>query len=347
MENLSSPNDAHRSRKTGASSAGVTSAGVSSARLLPNAQRSAARGPSRLRRGTGFMLAAVGSLAVLLATGAASASRTPSSKHGRAVQASHKQAHASQSRSAGRVEARHARPRPAAAPAMVSKATPRVNAVWDNPVLSPAVLEAILDAAGDCEIAPDLLVSLAWRESRFAPKARSTLSSAAGLLQFTSKTWLQAVHQFGSQHGIGDYAAAIHRDRSGEYTGQGSQAAILALRNDPVLSASMAGEVLKQHRTAMQASIGRSMTPADLYLAYVMGSTSAARFLIALRQRPSASARGVISRRVLRNAGLLARDGRPLTVRGTYDGVRMMLADDHAHFEPSIAVAIEKRLPDE
>ena len=230
---------------------------------------------------------------------------------------------------------------------MAPKVTSLANAAWDNPVLSPSVLEAILDAAGDSQIAPDLLMSLAWRESRFAPDARSALSSAAGLLQFTSRTWLQAVHQFGSQHGIGDYAAAIHRDRSGEYTGQASQAAILALRNDPGLSASMAGEVLRQHRTAMQASIGRNATPADLYLAYVMGPASTARFLTVLRQRPSAPARGVISRRVLRNAGLLARDGHPLTVRGTYDAVRMMLDDYHAHFEPLIAAEIEKRLPDE
>ena len=337
MEHLSSPNGAH----------GGWGAGASSARLPLDAQHSAGRGPPRLRRGT-VMLAAVGSLAVLLADfGAASASRAPSSKHGRAVQAGHKRIHASHPRSAGRIEARHARPRPAAAPAMVSGPTSLVNAVWDNPALSPAVLEALLDAAEDCQIAPDLLVSLAWRESRFAPDARSTLSSAAGLLQFTSRTWLQAVHQFGSQHGIGDYAAAIHRDRSGEYTGQGSQAAILALRNDPALSAGMAGEVLKQHRAAMQASIGRSMMPADLYLAYVMGPASAARFLTMLRQRPSAPARGVINRRVLRNAGLLARDGHPLTVRGTYDAVRMMLDDYHAHFEPFIAVAVEKRLPDE
>ena len=229
------------------------------------------------------------------------------------------------------------------------KATPLVNAVWDNPVLPPSVLGAILDAAGHSDIAPDLLLALAWRESRFTPEARSTLSSAAGLLQFTSGTWLQAVHQFGPQHGLAEYAAAIHKEPSGDYIVQGqySQEAVLALRNDPILSASMAGEVLRQSRTTMQASMGRSMRPADLYLTYVLGPAGTARFLTALRQSPSAPVRSVASRRVLRNGGLLALNGHPLSVQSTYDAIRAMLDDHHARFEPVVAIAAKKPLSDE
>ena len=331
---------------------------MSTARLLHGTQHSAECVPQKRRQGMGLMMAAAAGLAVLFTSPAAAlASRVPSSKHGRAAHAGHRQAHAPHSIHAShpgstrRTYARHGRPHPSTAPAMAfhRKATPLVNAVWDNPVLPPSVLGAILDAAGHSDIAPDLLLALAWRESRFTPEARSTLSSASGLLQFTSGTWLQAVHQFGPQHGLAEYAAAIHKDPSGEYIVQGqySQEAVLALRNDPILSASMAGEVLRQSRTVMQASMGRSMRPADLYLTYVLGSAGTARFLTALRQSPSAPVRSVTSRRVLRNAGLLARDGHPLSVRSTYDAIRAMLDDHHARFEPVVAMAAKKPPSDE
>ncbi len=265
--------------------------------------------------------------------------------------------HVSYSGSARRTYTRHSRPHPGTAPAVASYGKPAhlVNTVWDNPVLPPSVLGAILDAAGHSGIAPDLMLALAWRESRFTPEACSTLTSAAGLLQFTSGTWLRAVHEFGSQHGLAEYVAAIHIDPSGEYTVQGqfSQEAVLALRSDPILSASMAGEVLKQSRTIMQASMGRSMRSADFYLTYVLGPASTARFLTASRQSPSAPVRSVASRTVLRNAGLLAGDGHSLSVRSTYDAIRSMLDDHRARFVPVIATAVRKppsdkqRHPDE
>ena len=348
VEKLHPPDDTHHGQITG----------VSTAKLLHGVQHSTGCGPQKRRQGMGLMVAAAAGLAVLFTSPAAAlAGRVPSGKHGRAAHAGRRQAHApnvthaSHPGSARRTYVRYGRPYPGAAPAMDShgRATPLVNAVWDNPVLQPSVLGAIVNAAGHSDIAPDLLLALAWRESRFTPEARSTLSSATGLLQFTSGTWLQAVHQFGPQYGLADYAAAIHKDPSGEYIVQGqySQEAVLALRNDPILSASMAGEMLKQSRSVMQASIGRSMRPADLYLTYVLGPAGAARFLTALRQSPSAPVRSVASRRVLRNAGLLAHDGRSLSVRSTYDAIRAMLDDHHARFEPVIATATKKPPSDE
>lgn len=222
-----------------------------------------------------------------------------------------------------------------------------MNTVRDGSAMSSAVSGAILEAAGKSGIAPNLLMAIAWRESRFAPAARSRLSSATGLLQFTSGTWLQAVHRFGSQHGMAEYAAAIRKDASGSYTVEGRRLreAILTLRNDPTLSASMAAEALNQQRTAMQASTGRSATATDLYLMHVLGPSGTARFLDALRQSPSAPVLKTVSRKVLRNAGLLARDGRHLTVLSTYEAVRLMLDDQHAHSEPAAATAAKSGQP--
>ena len=224
---------------------------------------------------------------------------------------------------------------------------PLVNSTWDNPAVPPAVLAAILDATQASDVAPDLMMTLAWRESRFAPAARSRLSSATGLLQFTSATWLQMVREFGSKHGAARYADAIQRERSGDYTFQGAhmQEAILRLRTDPVLSANLAVEMLGRQRTALQASLTRTATPTDLYLTHVLGPSGSTRFLAALERRPSASMLEVANRRVLRNAGLLARDGRPMTVANTYAAVQNMLADQRTHFEAALTKARAEATP--
>lgn len=213
----------------------------------------------------------------------------------------------------------------------------------NNPALPPVVLAAIDAAARDTGIDPGLLMALAWRESRFDPRARSHRSSADGLLQFTSGAWLQAVYSFGAENGAGGYAAAIHKGRSGALTVRGGRlrSAILKLRNDPVLSVRLAAESMEQHRAAMQAQLGRSVTSADLYLLHVLGPSGSARFLAALAQRPSASSLEVASAGTLGNAGLLSRDGRAMSVASTYAAIRSMLSAQRAGLEPVLVAADE------
>lgn len=325
-------------------------AGVSNAEAAPGLQRKGARDPSRRLRRLGFTLAAVAGFASLLASpAAASSGKAPFSRRSHAAHQTHKQTQVPRSRHVNRTHARYVRTHPGTTSAASShdKAAPLVNTVRDGSAMSPAVSGAILEAAGKSGIAPDLLMAIAWRESRFAPAARSRLSSATGLLQFTSGTWLQTVHRFGSQHGMAEYAAAIRKDASGGYTVEGRRLreAILTLRNDPTLSAGMAAEALNQQRTAMQASTGRSATATDLYLMHVLGPSGTARFLDALRQSPSAPVLKTVSRKVLRNAGLLARNGRHLTVLSTYEAIRLMLDDQHAHSEPAAATAAKSGQP--
>ncbi len=207
---------------------------------------------------------------------------------------------------------------------------PLSNSTWDNPRIPPAVMEAIQTAAHESGVDPGLLIAIAWRESRFNPSARSARSSAKGLLQFTTGTWLQVVRTYGSQHDVGGYAAAIRRDhRSGELvvSGSGTRAAILRMRNDPVLSARLAAQNMSEQQAALQGQLGRRVTPADLYLLHVLGPTGASRFLAAVAKHPSESSVEVESYSVMRNAGLLARDGRPMSVGNTYTAAGVML--DH------------------
>lgn len=218
-------------------------------------------------------------------------------------------------------------------------AVPLVNATWDEPQIPPVVVDAIQTAAHESGVDPQLLAAIAWRESRFKSDARNSHSSAKGLLQFTTETWLQVVRNYGSQHDVGGYAAAIQKDQSGALvvSEKGVRAAILRLRSDPVLSAKLAAQNMRQQTAAMQDRLGRSVTPADLYLLHVLGPTGAARFLAAVAKHPSESSLEVASYDVMRNAGLLAHDGRPMTVANTYAAAGAMLKAQYARTEPSLS----------
>ena len=214
-----------------------------------------------------------------------------------------------------------------------------VNTTWDNPKIPPGVMDAIRSAAQESGIDPHLLAAVAWRESRFDPEARSQRSSAKGLLQFTEGTWLQAIRDYGAQHGAGDYAAAVQTQRSGALGVPDARlrADILQRRSDPVLSAKLAADGMRLQQAAMQHRLGRSLRSADLYLLHVLGPSGSARFLSAVAQHPNQSSLHVAGFKVLNNAGLLTRDHRPMTVANTYAAVEAMLGAQQVHSEQVFA----------
>ena len=219
---------------------------------------------------------------------------------------------------------------------------PLVNTTWDNPAVPPAILNAIQTAAHESGVDPHLLAAIAWRESRFDPDARNSQSSARGLLQFTSGTWLRAVRDYGSEHDVADYAAAIRTSRTGDLVvPEQVKSAILQLRSNPILSAKLAADSMKRERVAMEARLGRPVTSADLYLMHVLGPVGAMRFLDALAKRPGESSLKVASPKVMRNAGLLAQDGHPLTVANTYAAAETMLDSQRLRSAPLLAAAKE------
>ena len=217
---------------------------------------------------------------------------------------------------------------------------PLANTTWDDPAVPPVVLNAIQAAAQESGVDPHLLAAIAWRESRFDPNARNSQSSAKGLLQFTSGTWLRAVRDFGSEHNVADYAAAIQTSRSGDLVmPEPVRAAILQLRTDPILSAKLAADSMKRERTTLEARLRRPVTSADLYLIHVLGPAGAMRFLEARAKTPHEASTKVASWKVLRNAGLLAQDGLPMTVASTYAAAETMLASQQMHSAPLLATA--------
>lgn len=148
------------------------------------------------------------------------------------------------------------------------------------------VRAAIARAANATGVDFDYLLAQAKIESSLDPSARAGTSSAAGLYQFTTSTWLSTLSRHGAEHGL-DWTSGISgnpalRERA------------MALRFDPHISALMAGELANDNKADLTASLGRTPDAAELYLAHFLGSDGASRFLNGLATNPSQSAAGLM-----------------------------------------------------
>jgi len=142
------------------------------------------------------------------------------------------------------------------------------------PIGNDAVQAALQRAARATGVDFSLLVETARRESGFNATARAGTSSATGLFQFIESTWLDMVERHGSAHGLDAEAAALANGADGD-----TRRAILALRNDPELSARMAGELARENANALEARLGRAPSAGELYAAHVLGAGGAARLI--------------------------------------------------------------------
>src|SRR5262245_6755798 len=115
------------------------------------------------------------------------------------------------------------------------------------------ILAAIKSASHETGSDFDYLVSIAQRESNLDNTAKSRGSSAAGLFQFIDQTWLSLVKRYGKDHGLDHYADAISKTESGRLVIDSPEmkSAILALREDPKISALMAGEAAAATRQSL------------------------------------------------------------------------------------------------
>jgi len=128
-----------------------------------------------------------------------------------------------------------------------------------NSEIPVGIIRALQVAEQRVQADPVLLLAIAWQESRFDAQARNRHSSAQGFLQFTTRTWLRAVRDFGAKHGLARYAGAIRTDRDGRVSidNPKQRRAILALRTDPKLQAVLGAEQLAQLRPELEARLGR------------------------------------------------------------------------------------------
>jgi hypothetical protein len=150
---------------------------------------------------------------------------------------------------------------------------------------------AIKQAANTTGASFEYLLTTAKMESDFNPTAGASSSSAHGLFQFISQTWLGTVKEAGAQFGYGGYADAITKSSSGSYSVRDPAAlkAIMKLRDDPAASSAMAGVLTQSNSFRLTGKIGRRPTDSELYMAHFMGVGGAAKLITNAEDNPQAS----------------------------------------------------------
>lgn len=157
---------------------------------------------------------------------------------------------------------------------------------------SGEVLAAIRDGAQSTGVGFDYLLATAQRESSLNPTAKAGTSTATGLFQFIEQTWLGVMKNAGAKLGLGTYADAITARSDGTYTvsDPATRQAILDLRRDPKVSATMAGALTQRNRDALGTALGREPTSGDLYAAHVLGARGATTLINAAQGSPARAA---------------------------------------------------------
>lgn len=168
------------------------------------------------------------------------------------------------------------------------------------------------------------LMAQAKLESSLDPSARSRSSSASGLYQFTTGTWLRTLEKHGSEHGLGWASDMI---RSGAASDPAARAQLLALRFDPQVAATMAGELAGDNGEYLTGVLGRQPDHAELYLAHFFGAEGAGRFLGALASDPSQSAAALLPSAAASNRSTFYdRSGAPRSVGEVMNLIRTRMA---------------------
>lgn len=133
------------------------------------------------------------------------------------------------------------------------------------------VTKAIYSASHKSGVDFGYLLKQAKVESSFDTDAQAKTSSARGLYQFINSTWLDMVKKHGEKYGID--------------TSQSKQE-LLALRDDPEISAHMAAEFAGENQNYLERQWGGEVGATELYLAHFMGAGGASSFLKAKDANP-------------------------------------------------------------
>jgi hypothetical protein len=182
------------------------------------------------------------------------------------------------------------------------------------------VVSAIQTAAQKTGAGFDYLLRTAQRESSLQPTAQAPSSSARGLFQFIDSTWLTMMREEGRNLGLSRYAEQIGRDGSGRPTvaDPAARQQILALRDDPAVSALMAGAFTNRNATELRNATGRDPTEGELYMAHFLGSGGASRLINLNQTNPQATAARMFPDAAGANRRIFFDQGRPRTVAEVY-----------------------------
>ncbi|MGN6377224.1 MAG: lytic transglycosylase domain-containing protein [Sphingomonas sp.] len=152
------------------------------------------------------------------------------------------------------------------------------------------VRTAIANASRSTGMDFDYLLGQAQLESGLNPAARAGTSSATGLYQFIDQSWLGIIKQHGAENGLGWASNAITRAGNRWVVSDPQmKSAILNLRNNPDVSATMAANFASDNQASLESALGRGATGTDLYMAHFLGLGGAKSFLRTMQSNPGAS----------------------------------------------------------
>lgn len=172
------------------------------------------------------------------------------------------------------------------------------------------VVSSISRAAKATGNDPVYLASLASRESNFRASLPAKTSSADGLFQFLQQTWFHVLKTFGGQFGYEEAAKEIKVSPRGYVVADPSKRSkILAMRGDPLASATMAGAMEKSDRAVIEKALGRAPTAGERYMTHFFGVSEAARFLSLAKQWPNGPAADYFYKAAMANKTLFWKKG--------------------------------------
>ncbi len=180
------------------------------------------------------------------------------------------------------------------------------------------VVEAIAQASDATGVDFAYLLQQAKAESNFNPKAKAGTSSATGLYQFIDRTWLAMIKEHGEEYGLGDLADKI--DSRFRVKDKAAKKEILALRNDPVVSAQMAAEFALENEQTLDKLWGGEVGATELYLAHFLGAGGASSFLNAKDENALTPAADLFPKAARSNRGVFydSKTGKPRTLEQVY-----------------------------
>lgn len=184
------------------------------------------------------------------------------------------------------------------------------------------VINAVRNASASTGVDFAYLMEKAAAESSFQTKASAKTSSAQGLFQFIDSTWLEMVKAHGGKHGLDRYADAISRDKSGRLSvaDGATKSQIMALRNDPRVSALLAAEYAATNKQQLETKVGGKIGATEMYFAHFMGASGASDFLNAMRADDNQLGKDLFPKAAKANKGVFydPKTGDPRTLGEIY-----------------------------
>ncbi len=198
---------------------------------------------------------------------------------------------------------------------------PEVSSVQQSDVRA-----AIARASAATGVDFNYLLAQAKIESALNPEARARTSSAAGLYQFTSSTWLETLDRHGSRHGLQWADDAIGRSGGRAVVDPSMRSHVMGLRYNADASALMAAELARDNAGELRGVLGREPDASELYLAHFLGAGGARTFLTALQSDPGQSAAGLFPQAAGANRSIFYDGGRSRSVGEVMDLMRGKVA---------------------